>query len=145
MSDTTFVSSFSSLSTLSFISSGLEIERFEITNGVSGTVDHIIRQLKRGKFSSGFKIAVFEYEEKEVAVLYVEDWRAQCFPEEVLDKGEEAMEKHRSEVYEERLDQLKSVTAYEDNWNIVVDEYDASDGGGDFGQTQFFAVDPSEY
>lgn len=145
MSDTTFVSTFSSLTTLSLISSDLEVERFEITNGIKGTINHIERQLERGTFSAGFKIAIFEFKGEEVAVLYIEDWRPQCFPEDVLDEGESAMSNHRDKIHSERLGQLKDKSRYNDSWTAIVDEHDVADGGGEFGQTQFFAVDKSAY
>lgn len=145
MNDTTFVSSFSSLSTLSFVSSDVEVERFEIDTGFSGTITYIENQLERGEFSAGFKIAVFEQDGEEVGVLYVEDWRPQCFTEDILDEGQDAMAEFRKEKHKERLNQLRNETAYNDNWKLIVDEHDVSDGGGEFGQTQFFAVHPSKY
>lgn len=140
MSDTVFSSRISRLSTVEFKYSDVEVERFEITNGFDGTIDHIKRLVEQGTFSAGFKVAVFEQEGEDVGVLYIEDWRTQCFPEEALDGSDDDRATIREERKQERLDQLKRETGYENSWDVIIDEYDLTDGGGGFGQTQFFAV-----
>lgn len=140
MSDTVFTSRISRLSTVEFKYSDLEVERFEINAGFNGTVKHIKRLVRQGVFSSGFKIAVFEKDGEDVGVLYIEDWRPQCFPEEVLDGTREDQKQVRQEKKQERLSQLEEMTGYDRSWDVIIDEYDITDGGGEFGQTQFFAI-----
>lgn len=144
MSDVVF-SELTSFSTIELLSSSVDVEEYRVSAGVDGSMRQIVRSISNGKFSSGF-MQLYVYVEGEdeaddelVGVGYIEDWRPMCFPEEAVD-SDESREVHMSEVRSERLDTLREETPFDESWDVLLDERDVMDGGGQYGQSQFFAV-----
>jgi len=144
MSDVVF-SELSSFSTIEQLSSSVDVEKYGVKAGVERSLRQISRSIDNRNYKSGFcQIYVFDgvSEEKEVVgVGYIEDWRPMCFPADVVE-DEEARLVHMSEVKKERLETLKSETPFDESWVVLLDERDMLAGGGEHGQTQFFAVRP---
>lgn len=142
MSDVVF-SKLTSFSTIELVSSSVDVEEYCISAGLSGSLEQIVRSIENGSYSDGF-MQIYVYDgcgddSEVVAVGYIEDWRPQCFPVNVLD-DEDAREVHMNEVRDERLTTLREETPFDESWDVLLDERDMMDGGGTYGQSQFFAV-----
>jgi hypothetical protein len=142
MSDVVF-SRLVSFSTIERVSSGVDVESYRVTAGVSNSLRQIVRSIDDGNYESGFmRLYVYDEEDELVGVGYIEDWRPMCFPDDVVDSPD-ARDVHMSEVKNERLVTLRDETPFDDSWSVLLDDYDVLAGGGEYGQTQFFAVEPT--
>lgn len=144
MSDVVF-SRLTSFSTIELVSASVDIEEYRVKAGVEKSMRQIVRSIDNRNYESGFmQLYVYDgsvEDEEIVGVGYIEDWRPMCFPADVVDDGD-ARDVHMSEVKDERLETLESETPFDSSWTVLLDERDMMAGGGEYGQTQFFAVRP---
>lgn len=144
MSNVVF-SKITAFSTMELVASSVDVEEVKITASVENSLRKIPQSIENRHFSSGFmQLYVYDDEGYFVGVGYIEDWRPSCFPGDVVDSPDER-EEHRETVKQERISTLEEETAFDKSWNVVLDKYDMLAGGGDYGQTQFFAVRPDVF
>lgn len=81
--------------------------------------------------------------ENAIGVVFIEDWRAECFPWSIHEDGEDAREAHMQDRFDSRKDKLHDNAPISDGWLVLREELAAPFGGGRYGQTQYAVVAPT--
>lgn len=143
-----FVDAITSLPTVEFERTlSVDVEAFSLSVDTIHP-NELTKLLRNARLAGGGNTAVFTPTgapstrswENAVGVLFIEDWRAQCFPYEVLDAGTAAREQHIETRFDKRKATIQTNAGIDDTWTVLRDGHHSTAGGGKYGQSQYFAI-----